>query len=168
MGTFSEAIKVNALDDVVYLKFGVRYSEEHATLHRLISQLESIDPEIIAITHLCEYSLKTENIKPNTNHQTASIWNWDIGPFQLNLGWTVRCAWQGQIKTMGLEWSEVFGSSFYESDNVTPCSFNGQLLANGRAAARRLLSFHGTSEAQAVHYTGPGLPQEHRLLAWQN
>lgn len=163
---FQEAIQLNNLGDMIVAQFGLPgFTEEAAKLHRQIAEIESISPELLAVTHLCEYSLRLADLKPNVNHQPSSPWSFDVGPFQLNVGWTMRMVWERQINTYGLLWKEVFGG-FYEVDGVTPCAFNGNLLTHGRAAARRLLVTKGSDKDRAISFTSPGLAQQHRAQNW--
>lgn len=113
---------------------------------------------------------------PNVNHRPECVWNWDVGPFQLNLGWSLRMSWQGELATHDLPWKKVFGAALYGDDGETPYRFTGDIVAHSRCALRRLLAVRVTDsalsaykdadESRVVRYTGPGA-QPHRLEDWR-
>jgi hypothetical protein len=146
---------------------------EAADLAATVSLLErNVPSAVVAFTHLCEASFNLTS-RPNTNGKPACVWAWDIGPFQLNLSWTMRSIFNGDYSSHGLTFNDVFGSFGYEPDGVTPAPFSGSPVANGRLACRRLLSVHGDSaslgyesllEMRAVRYTGPAHQERRRDL----
>lgn len=176
--TFEEAYSASALQDAftnmpIHPEWKPVLTEQAADLHVQIAKLENIAVDLVSFTHLCENSFSIRP-KPNDNKRPTSPWDFDIGPFALNLGWTMRAVFQGDYSAKGLAFKDVFGD-FYEGDGITPNVFSGDALANGRLAARRLLSFRGnpsslgyTSAGKmlAVRYTGPGPAQEHRAVLY--
>lgn len=121
-----------------------------------------------------EESTWSFNPEPNTNGKPESPWHWDVGPFQLNVGWTYRIGWQQDFKTKDLPWKEVFGESFYEPAGILPIKFNGDAVTHGKCALRRLLhdqrepgplGFADRETLRVVLFTGPKA-QPHRLRTW--
>lgn len=181
---FEEALKLNNLGERIEQQYGRwgHFTEENAK-----TVIKVVDSEIsqgvkaarvqamavLAFTWLQE-STWSFNPLPNTNKKPESPWNWDIGPFQLNVHWTHRIAWQQDIKTKDLNWKDVFGKQFYLLDGITPAPFNGDVVTHGRCALRRLLhdqrqpgplGFADKETMQVVLYTGPKA-QPHRLKSW--
>lgn len=181
--TFDEAIKLNDLGERLDTQYGQwgHFTKESADLAIEIATKESVGWQLpletlmamVAFTHGQEATWKL-NPEPNVNNKRWSPWHWDIGPFQLNMEWTHRMAWQQDFKTKDLPWKEVFGSKFYAEDGVTPLRFNGDVITNGRCALRRLLhdqrepgplGFADRQTMRIVLYTGPKA-QPSRLKAW--
>lgn len=152
-------------------------TKEAVDLAIAISKVEPISPHLICFTHLCENSFQIIPAKPNTNGHPEAIWrdektSWDIGPFQINLGWALRMVFNSELHSGSLRFTECMGTKFFEDDGVTPAAFTGLPLANGRLAARRLVVPRGWSGSgadrdrfYAVKYTGP-LRQERRGGLW--
>ena len=135
---------------------------------------EQTDPALLAFTWLCESGFSV-SARPNTNGQRASVAHFDVGPLQLNYGWVFKSIFKGDYSGVGLNFDEVFGTTFYEADGITPCTFSGNMVSNARLACRRLKAFHGdpaklgyTDELmmRAVRYTGPA-HQPKRIELWQ-
>jgi len=145
-------------------------TQEAADLAIQVTRFEPVTAALIAFTHCCEHGFEIAPSLPNTNGKPTSPWHWDIGPFQLNLGWALRGVFNGDFLSRGLLFNEAFGSTFYLPDGVTPCPFAGLPIANGRMAARRLLALHppiggDLDRVRAVKYTGPA-HQEKRGMLW--
>lgn len=94
--------------------------------------------------------------KPNSNGSDDDINKWDVGPFQLNIYWTLKAVEKGEVSFSGLNELNVFGYNFYQSDGVTPApNFSGSPLANARMGARRLHAIGGSDRNKAIKYTAP-------------
>jgi len=84
----------------------------------------------------------------------------------VNMYWTMAEAAKKEVSFEGLDYWDVFGSTFYDSDGKTPLNyFTGDPLANVRMAARRLQAKGGTDENKAVKYTKPS-SQPARKTSW--
>lgn len=180
---FEEAIKLNNLGDRIEEQYGKwgHFTEENAKTVVLIAKGEAIGhqsrlPSLMAMTAFtwCNESTWMLNPGPNTNNKPQNPWNWDIGPFQLNVQWTMRMSWQQDFTSRDLPWKKVFGESFYLEDGTTPAPFNGDPIFNGRCALRRTLldnrnpgafGFPDRETMQVVLYTGPKA-QPSRLKSW--
>lgn len=180
---FEEAIQLNDLGNQIEAQYGQwgHFTKENADAIVKIALDEAVGwqmpPEtLMAMTAFTWMNESTWNFKPepNVNSKRWSVWHWDIGPFQLNLQWAMRMAWQQDFKTKDLNWKEVFGSSFYAEDGVTPVPFNGDVITHGRCALRRLLydkrepgnfGFADRETMRIVLYTGPKA-QPARLKTW--
>jgi hypothetical protein len=79
----------------------------------------------------------------------------DVGPFQLNIYWTLRQAEKKETNFGGLNERNVFGYDFYRSDGKSPLAFTGDSLSNGRMAVRHLNATGGSDENKAIRYTRP-------------
>ena len=97
---------------------------------------------------------------PNTNgydgdYTTKGYLNWDVGPFALNIGYTLGAVSPKGVNFKGLTVEGVFGYTFYDPSGKTPTNtFDGVPLQNGQMAARRL-NFAGSNDRQrAVNYAG--------------
>lgn len=181
---FNEALKINNLGDRVEEQYGKwgHFTEENVKAIVKICDLEvGQGSKVVSITSMAmlaftwaNESTWALNPEPNTNKHPSSPWNWDIGPFQLNLQWTMRMIWQKDFTTNGLTWKGVWGQTFFAVDGVSPVAFNGDVIENGRCALRRLLSdnrqpgrfgFPDKETMQLVLYTGPKA-QPLRLKNW--
>ena len=92
---------------------------------------------------------------PNMNKVPNDIEAWDVGPFHINIGFTLDAVSRGRVDFNGLTVQGVFGYTFYHSDGKTPTqTFDGVPLENGRMAARRLKSFGDNDRDRAVGYAG--------------
>lgn len=180
---FEEALKLNNLGERIegqYGRWGHLTEENVKTIVSIVKAdpvgYQSRMPLIMAMTAFTWLNESTWsfNPEPNTNKKPESPWNWDVGPFQLNVGWTHRMSWQSDFKTTDLPWKEVFGSTFYKEDGITPAPFNGDVITHGRCALRRLLHDQrqpgplGFTDREAMRvtlYTGPKAQQQ-RLRSW--
>src|SRR5215210_6823580 len=92
---------------------------------------------------------------PNKNDTPGNIQKWDVGPFLINIGYTLGAVSPKGVNFKGLTVEGVFGYTFYRSDGKTPTgTFDGVPLENGQMAARRL-NFAGSNDRQrAVNYAG--------------
>lgn len=181
---FEEALKLNNLGERIEQRYGRwgHFTEENAKTVVKVSDLEvgqgvkSVSFQTMAMLAFTWVNESSWHFRPepNTNGKPESPWNWDIGPFQLNVQWTHRIAWQQDFKTKDLSWKEVFGQQFYLEDEITPAPFNGDVVTHGRCALRRLLhdqrqagplGFPDRETMRVVLYTGPKA-QPARLKAW--
>jgi len=103
---------------------------------------------------------------PNTNGQPQNVDRWDVGPFQINVHWTLAQVAAKEVSFAGLNERNVFGYDFYRSDGKTPLAFTGDPLSNGRMGARRLNAIGGNDQNKAVKYTAPGA-QPARKISYQ-
>ena len=181
---FEEALKLNGFGDRIEEQYGRwgHFTEENAKAIIKIADAEvgqgsrvaSLSSMAMVAFTWANESSWAFNPTPNVNGKPLSPWNWDVGPFQLNLQWTTRIVWQGDFVSKGLDWKSVWGQSFYEEDGTTPAAFNGDVVANGRCALRCMLAdrrqpgplgFADRETAQIVLYTGPKA-QPARLKNW--
>lgn len=180
---FEEALKLNNLGERIENQYGRwgHFTEENAKVIVDIVKADPVGyqsrfPTIMAMTAFTWMNESTWDFHPmpNTNGKSESPWNWDIGPFQLNVQWTHRMAWQQDFRTKDLSWKDVFGKQFYLLDGITPAPFNGNIVTHGQCALRRLLhdqrqpeslGFADKETMQVVLYTGPKA-QPHRLKSW--
>lgn len=182
--TFDEALKINNLGSRIedqYGKWG-HFTEDNAKAVITIANGEAVGHQsrLASLMAMTAFTWMNEstwqfNPEPNVNNKRWSPWNWDVGPFQLNVQWTMRMGWQQDFSTRDLPWKKVFGESFYLEDGVTPVAFNGEPIFNGRCALRRMLldnrnpgpfGFADKETMQVVLYTGPKA-QQARLKTWQ-
>lgn len=178
MSRFEEALKVNNLGTRIEEQYGKwgHFTEENVTtiieIARTEAGLGKFNPiELMAMTAFTwvNESSWAFNPEPNTNNKRWSPWNWDVGPFQLNVQWTMRMAWQGDFRSRDLPFKDVFGPTFYTTDGVTPIAFPGNVVSNGRCALRRMIfdnrepgkfGFPDRQTMQVVLYTGPKAQQQ--------
>lgn len=141
-----------AFDSSPYVKWG-KFTQEAADLVIKVHLFEKVSCPLISVTWLNESVFNIRPV-PNTNGNDANWFGYDIGPAQLNLGWSLRMAWQGELKrTNDLLFVDVFGKPPY----LPGQEFTGNPLANLRVMARRLLagSLSTDERTLAVRYTGP-------------
>lgn len=180
---FEEALKINNLGERIEQQYGRwgHFTQANADTVIRIATAESVGWQlpISTLMAMASFTWMNEstwafNPEPNINNQRYSPWNWDIGPFQLNVQWTHRMSWQNDFKTNDLNWKEVFGKSFYAEDGITPMPFNGDITTHGRCALRRLLhdrrqpgplGFPDRETMRVTLYTGPKA-QNARLKSW--
>src|SRR5688500_9359688 len=145
--TFDEALKLNHLGDRIEERYGRwgHFTQANADVVSVASLTEGSTWKISPVTLMAmtaftwmNESTWSLNPTPNTNGKLQSPWHWDVGPFQLNVQWAHRMAWQQDFKTRDLNWKEVFGITFYGEDG-TPTPFNGDVVTHTRCAVRRLL-----------------------------
>jgi hypothetical protein len=161
---FTSALAASGLGAALVANGRAPFTQEAADLAVAVSKRELISPSVIAFTHCCEHSFEISPSMPNVNGKPSSPWNFDVGPFQLNLQWTMRSIFQGEVKSEGLIFTEVFGSTFFETDGVTPCGFTGIPLANARMAARVLANRGRDEKTKAVKFTGPAHQEKRATL----
>src|SRR5690349_7080382 len=87
---------------------------------------------------------------PNRNGHPENVDRWDVGPFQINVLWTLAQVAAKEVSFAGLNERNVFGYDFYRSDEKTPLAFTGDPLSNGRMGARRLNAIGGNDQNKAV------------------
>lgn len=122
-----------------------------------ISGDEGTSRDLLAVTWMNESGFKTHP-DPYVNGHPEDINQWDVGPFQLDIYWTLRGVEKKEMSFAGLgSWAvkNVFGYDFYRSDGKTPLAFTGDPLSNGRMAARHLNAIGGSDENNAIRYTRP-------------
>jgi hypothetical protein len=140
---------------------GIGFTEGAANLVQDINDLEGTARELLAVTWKNENSFRMRP-GPNTKAGAANWMLWDVGPFHINIDWTLRGLKKKEISFAGLVRENVFGYSFYRSDGKTPVSeFDGSPLENGQMAARRLNAFGGSDEDKAAAYA-PEYGRAHR------
>lgn len=163
MSNFAEALALNNLGATIEEQYGEwgHFTEDAAALIVLVSRLEAIAPELLAVTWMNESTFGFHPL-PNVNHDPGCPFMFDVGPFQLNVGWTYRSVWVGEFSAKGIHYKEAFGTVFLQD-----APFDGNPQANARMAARKLLAIKGPDVARVVKYTGPGERQEHRLGDWR-
>jgi hypothetical protein len=141
------------------------FTKEAADLIKQVNSVEKISVELLAVTWMNESNFA---IRPsqNDNGHPEDITKWDVGPFQINIYWTMAQVAKKEVSFEGLNEKNVFGYDFYRSDGKTPLNyFTGDPLSNGRMAARRLNAVGGTDENKAVKYTKPS-SQPARKESW--
>lgn len=181
---FAETLNVNNLGDRIEEQYGKwgHFTEENAKTVVTVANSEASAWRLPAASLMAMTAFTWVNEsswsfspEPNTNGKPTSPWNWDVGPFQLNLQWTCRMIWQRDFSTAGLTWKGVWGESFYREDGITPNAFNGNVIENGKCALRRMLcdqrqhgklGFADRETMQVVLYTGPKA-QPLRLKNWK-
>ena len=144
------------------------FNEEAANLIQRIHVNEGVSREALAVTWMNENSDFSLYPEPNTNGTPENIDKWDVGPFQINVEWTVKVVAAGEANySKGLTLEGVYGYSFYHSDMQTPAPFNGDPLSNGRMGARRLKAAPGkTEEDRVANYTKPS-SRAHRRQSYR-
>lgn len=159
---FEEALAVNDFGDLLEKCFGKwgHFTPEAADLCLDIAKLESITPTLICFTMLNESTFDMRPL-PNTNKEPLNFWKWDIGPWQLNLGWTFKSVWVLEFSSKGILPNDCFGKVFVDEAGQ-PSKFTGDPLANGRMAARKLKSLRGLDIDKATLYTGPSAQPNRR------
>lgn len=95
------------------------------------SKLEVIAPELIAVTWMNESTFRFYT-EPNMNGRPDDFDKWDVGPMQLNVGYTQRDLTVGFFKAIEVDLPRVFGNS------AGTVLFNGDPLENLKLGARKL------------------------------
>lgn len=178
---FEEAVQINQLGATIDAQYGRwgKFTKEAADAIWQAAMLEhtgAIPRGLLAaqaaVTFMNE-SVFNLNQPPNTNKNSENWWNFDIGPMQLNLGWTMRMTFQQEMNAFGMKFVDVFGKPpFFPND-----PFAGVPIANLRMGIRRLLArkiapkdtaleFDNTLEMQVVCYTGEA-NRTHRQADWR-
>lgn len=117
-------------------KYGV-FHVDNADVVLKVSKLESVAPELIAVTWMNESTFRFY-CEPNKNN-SRDFRKWDVGPMQLNVGYTTADLDVGFFKADGIELSAAFGGSVFtyvggdEKD-----LFDGSPVDNLRLGARKL------------------------------
>lgn len=144
------------------------FTEEAANLIQRIHDYEGTSLELLAVTFLNEGDKFNLRTGPNTNGVPEDVTRWDVGPFQINIYWTLKAIEKKEVSWNGLIPQNVWGYAFYHSDGKTPLNeFTGEPLSNGRMAARRLNTTQGkTAEDKAANYTKPS-SRAHRRQSYQ-
>ena len=132
---------------------GTLFNSDAADLIKKITGKEPISPELLAVTWMNEHSDFLLRPNPNTNDHPEDINQWDVGPFGLNVGWTMAQVHAQEVSDEGLELPNYLGYNYYRSDMKTPAPFSGDPVENGQMAARRLNFWGGSDENKAVKHT---------------
>jgi hypothetical protein len=139
-------------------KAGVRgtgFTQDAADLINQISGAEGTSRELLAVTWMNESGFELRPSQ-NDNGHPENVDKWDVGPFQINVHWTLAQVAKKEVSFGGLNERNVFGYDFYHSDGKTPLNyFTGDPLSNGRMGARRLNAIGGSDENKAIKYTKP-------------
>lgn len=157
---------------------------DNADVILTISSLEIISPELLAVTWLNESSLKFI-VEPNKNNQPNNFDAWDVGPMQMNVGWTKKDLQVGFFSDKGINLSRALGtaSDLYDGDPFDNLRLaSRRLLAGGRgliAGPNKTTLMEGINSKmweripddvknlrRAVGYTGPEARQK-RLESYQ-
>lgn len=209
---FEEAVKRNNLIDLLEAQFGKwgHFTKEAADMVVRVTGGQPQQSSMLAVTWANEsawtlypypqVNCPCKEVWPHNkdicNANIFNPWAWDCGSLQMNLMWSMRMAWQGEIQTHDTFWVRVFGKTFYEPDEVEtvwhgatikarrPARFNGEPYDHLVVGMRRLMSrkwkqgsdgvkvddefvlFEDPAEMRVVSYTGPGA-QPHRLRSWR-
>lgn len=111
-------------------KYGT-FSIDNADVILLVSRLENISPELLAVTWLNETTFRFYS-EPNKNNKPDNFSAWDVGPMQLNVGYTQKDLAVGFFKGLDLDLTKAFGNALGAE------LFNGDPITNIRLAARKL------------------------------
>jgi len=145
-GSFLDCLKKAGLT-------GTLFNSAAADVIRKITQKEPISPELLAVTWMNEHSDFALRPDPNPNSHPEDYKQWDVGPFGLNVAWTMAQHYAKEVTFKGLVLENVLGYNYYRSDMKTPAPFSGDPVDNGRMAARRLNFWGGSDENKAVKHT---------------
>jgi hypothetical protein len=129
---------------------------------------QGASPVLLAVTWMNEYRFHMRGL-PNTNGANNTEY-WDYGPFQLNKHWTngdvdvwVKSKGRYGVSNTGLSDKDIYGVTADANSG-----FDGDPLANGRMASRKLMSNGGkTDRERAQRYTSP-VNQRVRGLSYDN
>ncbi len=148
---------------------GTGISQDAADLVLQISSLENVSPQALAVTWQWETGFDLYP-PPNTNNNPGNQSNWDVGPFHINMSWTNKYINNGRLdisdimRLNGIGGSNVWGNNLYEPSSVNqnrnnpsrwiPARYDGNPLANGRVAARRI-RLNGGDERNQVKWYAP-------------
>lgn len=113
-----------------FAKYGT-FSIDNADIILVVSKLEKIVPELIAVTWMNETTFRFYS-EPNKNGQPNNFDAWDVGPMQMNVGWTKKDLQVGFFSDKGINISRVLGTA---AD-----LYDGDPLDNLRLASRSLLA----------------------------
>lgn len=130
------------------------FTEDAADLINQISGYEGTSRDLLAVTWKNENSFHLRP-GPNKNARPDDIQKWDVGPFHINIGYTLGAVDPKRVNFKGLTVQGVFGYTFYHSDGKTPTgTFDGVPLENGCMAARRLNFLGSNDRERVVNYAG--------------
>jgi hypothetical protein len=118
-------------EEIQYSKFG-KYGQFHvdnADTILYVSKLENISPELLAVTWMSETTFRFYS-EPNKNNQPNDFSKWDVGPMQINVGWTTKDI---QIKMYSDNSLPILSATGGSND-----LFTGDPLINLRLASRKL------------------------------
>jgi len=125
-----------------------------------ISGAEGTSRDLLAVTWMNENNFKPYP-GPNTNgyngdYKTEGYMHWDVGPFHINIGYTLAAIADGSAKwPKGADKYGVFGYTFYDPSGKTPTNtFDGVPFQNGQMAAQRLNGLGSNDRERAVNYAG--------------
>jgi RHS repeat-associated protein len=134
-------------------------NKDAADLINQINAAEGTSKDLLAVTWMNENHFGMRP-GPNTNkhngdYKTGDYLKWDVGPFHINIGYTLGAVQDKSVNFGGLTVQGVFGYTFYDPSGTTPTNtFDGVPLENGRMAARRLNASGSTDRQRAVNYAG--------------
>lgn len=111
-------------------KYGT-FQIDNADIILLVSKLEVIAPELVAVTWMNETTFRFYS-EPNTNGRPDDFDKWDVGPMQTNVGYTMKDIAVGFIRNEGLNTAKAFGTM----DAIVV--FDGDPIENLRLGARKL------------------------------
>jgi hypothetical protein len=109
-------------------KWGVFHIDNADTI-LLVSKLEHIAPELLAVTWLNESTFRFY-CEANKNGQETNFQAWDVGPMQVNVGYTLKDITVKFFSGEGINIYSAFGDQ-------TPL-FSGDPILNLRLGARKL------------------------------
>ena len=75
------------------------FNKTAADMIRTISEAERISTELLAVTWMNESSFQTHPLA-NDNGRSDDINKWDVGPFQINIYWTLRAAEKNEVSEL--------------------------------------------------------------------
>jgi hypothetical protein len=146
---------------------GTKFNEDAARLIQDIHKLEGTSRELLGVTWMNENSDFSLRPMPNPNGHPEDIMRWDVGPFHINIYYTIQAIEKKEVSMQGLIIENVFGYNFYSDVAGTiPAAFTGVPLENGRMAARRLNAMGGNDEDRATNYTKPS-SRPHRRKSYK-
>lgn len=116
--------------DAVFGKWGAFHVDNAETV-LLVSRMEDVAPELLAITWMNESSFSFL-VEPNKNNQPDNFNKWDVGPMQVNVEYTLADIEVGFFSGAGLDVKAALGTP------VGSTLFNGDILENMRLGARKL------------------------------
>ncbi|HEX8353010.1 MAG TPA: Ig-like domain-containing protein, partial [Pyrinomonadaceae bacterium] len=102
------------------------FNDESASFINRVSDAEGVDPGLLGFTMQHEGAALNAHIMKNDPNDRS---DWDVGPFQLNVGQTYKDIQKGDYHDGGLDLRRALGAPFGE--NIDP-------FENGRLAARKL------------------------------
>ncbi len=108
-----------------------RFTIDSADFILDISRREVISPELLAVTWMNEFTFGYYG-PANMNGHPEDFNRWDVGPFQLNVGYTMADIKVGFVNAKGVDLAKAFGTK-------TP-RFSGDPIENTRLASRKLLA----------------------------